>query len=62
MGTDWDSGSELWNGQAGSSQERWKFWKERMEGFQNDDGIDEEVKHLLRMAGVAMGKAERAKK
>lgn len=62
MGSEWDSGSERWNDQAGFSLERWKFWKERVQEIQKEDAIDEEVKQLLRTAGVAMGKAERAKK
>lgn len=62
MGTGWDFGSEMWNGRPGFSQERWKFWKDRLEEIQKDGAIIEEVQQLSRTAGVAMGKAERAKK
>lgn len=62
MGTEWDSKSESWNGQAGFNKERWKFWKDRLEEIQKDDAIDEEMQQLLRTVGVVMGKAERAKK
>lgn len=62
MGAGWDLRSEKGVGKAGFSQERWEFWKDRLEELQKSDAIGEEVRQLLRTATVAMGKAERAKK
>jgi hypothetical protein len=61
MGAKWGEGSELWHGSQGFSNERWSFWKDRVEQMQSDDGLSDEIKELAMRAATAMRKAERAK-
>jgi Protein of unknown function (DUF3632) len=52
--------SELWDKNQGFSKERWQFWKERLIILGDIEKLGDETKELLRRAGVAMEKAERA--
>lgn len=52
--------SELWDEHQGFSRERWQFWKERLVILGDIEKLGEDTKELLRRAGVAMEKAERA--
>lgn len=60
--TGWGKDSEFWKGAEGFSLERWNYWKERWEIMRTTDGLSEETREAARRAGVAMEKAERAKK
>jgi hypothetical protein len=61
MGTNWDTGSELWHGEEGFSRQRWSFWIDRLEQIQSEDALNDETKGFARKAGIIMRKAERAK-
>ena len=52
--------SELWDQSKGFSKERWEFWKGRLIALGNIETFSDETKELMRRAGLAMEKAERA--
>jgi hypothetical protein len=58
----WFSGVQAWRGKEGFSEERWEFWEARLDRIGDMENLSEETKEWARRAGVAMGKAEKAKK
>ncbi|CAD0092386.1 unnamed protein product [Aureobasidium mustum] len=45
---------DLWQGSGGSSLERWKFWKKRLQELQGDKDLDEGTREIVREALGAM--------